>query len=692
MNTDPRAPHILIADDDDGTRRTLTLILERNGYQVSSASSGQDALETARHQPIDLALLDLRLPDMEGVELLKPLRSLHPDIAMVLATGYASVETAMRAVNEGVDVYVTKPLDMDSVLGKVQDLLERQRLRRDNQRLYALAQQELTERRQAEEALRAALEQANEARSALLGVIEDQKQTEAALWAERALLRTLVDHLPVAVYLKDVAGRKTLSNPFDINYIGAASEAEVLGKTDLDLYPPDLAAEFYADDMAVIRSGEPILNREEEMLLPDGSRGWQLTSKVPMRDTSGEIVGLVGIGQDITERKESEKRLRRHEQLAAIGQLAAGIAHDFRNLLTTIILYAQLAQSRLDPTPAAIRYLDGIAGEARKATDLVQQILDFGRRTEIESRPLDLAELVASVITILARTLPEHIHIASEVAPGTLIIMGDAGRLQQALTNLALNARDAMPEGGTLHIRLARITMAPGEAPPLPEMVGAPTPPAWIRLTVADTGTGMSEEAYQHLFEPFFTTKEAGKGTGLGLAQVYGIVQLHGGHIDVRNVVGEGVTFHLYLPAVDISTEDTAMATRTAPPGHGEKLLLVEDNVQLREAGEAILAGLGYQVLTAANGREALDVYRDRQHIDLLITDLVMPEMGGKALMEALRRDTPQLKALAITGYTEEREEALLSAGFMAVIRKPFDASSLAQAVREALDQPTVQG
>lgn len=311
MNATAETPHILVVDDDVSTRRTLTLIFEKNGYQVDTAASGHEALEKAARQPVDLALLDLRLPDIEGVELLAPFRCLYPDIALVLATGYASLETAIRALNEGADVYVTKPLDVDAVLDKVRDLLERQRLRRENRQLYDLAQQELIERTQAETALREALEQANEARRALLNVIEDHKRAEEALAAERALLRTLVDHLPIAVYTKDTAGRKTLSNPTDVSYIGMNSEADVLGKTDFDLYPPDLAESFYADDMHVIASGQPILNREEVMRLPNGARGWQLTSKIPLRGSAGQIIGLVGIGYDITARKQAEVEIRR---------------------------------------------------------------------------------------------------------------------------------------------------------------------------------------------------------------------------------------------------------------------------------------------------------------------------------------------------------------------------------------------
>ena len=302
MTMTDEAPLILVVDDDSATRRTLSLILEHSNYRVTTAATGDEALTLAAQEPFDLALIDLRLPDVEGVDLLKPLRALHPDITMVMATGYASVETAVHAVNNGVDGYVTKPLDIDAVLEKVRDLLERQRLRRENQRLLVLAQQELNERRQAEEALQEALQQANDARRALLSVIEDQKHAEEALTTERALLRTMVDQLPVAVYVKDIEGRMTLANTYNLrSTYGVASEAEVLGKTALDLFPEDLGRKYYDDDMRVIHSGEPVIDEEEAKPLPNGRIGWQVTSKVPMRDAAGQIIGLVGFSQDVTE-------------------------------------------------------------------------------------------------------------------------------------------------------------------------------------------------------------------------------------------------------------------------------------------------------------------------------------------------------------------------------------------------------
>ena len=352
-----------------------------------------------------------------------------------------------------------------------------------------------------------------------------------------------------------------------------------------------------------------------------------------------------------------------------------------------------MGQRKPDLPSTVAQYLDTIVDEARKATDLVQQILDFSRRTAIDRRPLDLVALIGNVVAVLQRTLPENIHVAFDVGPGTCVIAGDAGRLQQALMNLALNARDAMPDGGTLRLGVTRIPVTAGAPPPLPEMMDALTPPAWICLSVADTGKGMTDEVCAHLFEPFFTTKPEGKGTGLGLAQVYGIIQLHDGYIDVENAIDKGVTVRIYLPAAAEATEETtATAITHIPVGQGEKLLLVEDNAQLREAGQNLLTDLGYRVLTAANGQEALALYQKESNIALLITDLVMPEMGGKALVQALHNHNPNLKALVMTGYTAEEGEVasnltgLRAAGFLEVIRKPLDAEIMAQAIRRALE------
>lgn len=511
-----------------------------------------------------------------------------------------------------------------------------------------------------------------------------REQAEAALRESAAYLRAVFEQASDAIFINREDDHIIDVNRRACELLGYTRE-ELLALTVADLQAPE------------VRRPGPVIKSELAYNNSIPFEGLDIRkdgTRVPVEITTSPLrigkPGLVlSIVRDITERKAMETmtvQLRRQEQLAAIGQLAAGIAHDFRNLLTTIILYAQMGQRRPDLPPAVARYFKTIIDESRKATDLVQQMLDFGSRAQLALRPLDLTTFVAQVLTILQRTIPENIHITLAATPGPFMVEADAGRLQQVLTNLALNARDAMLPGGELCIGLERWVAQSGAALPLPEMAGVDQPPAWICLSVADTGIGMSETVQAHLFEPFFTTKEPGKGTGLGLAQVYGIIRQHKGHIAVTSQVGQGTTFRIYLPA-SVSHADQSGAVEAAiPPGEGEIILLVEDNDPLREAGQEILAALGYRVLTATNGRAALALYQATPNVALVITDLVMPEMGGRALLEALHRLAPTAKVLVVTGHTtEESTEALRAMGFLDVVRKPFDAETLAQTVRRVL-------
>ena len=390
-------------------------------------------------------------------------------------------------------------------------------------------------------------------------------------------------------------------------------------------------------------------------------------------------------GLDITERKRIEQQLRQQERLAAVGELAGGIAHDFNNFLTSIMLYAQLMRGNPRLPDAFNKSVDIILGESRKAAQLVQQILDFSRRSMIETQVIDIVKFVDETCNLLRRTLPENIHLLIEARCEDCQVNVDPTRIQQMITNLALNARDAMPYGGELCITLNALKLGPDDAPPVADM----SPGQWVHLGVSDTGTGIPDDVLPHIFEPFFTTKGPGEGTGLGLAQVYGIVKQHDGFIDVETEEGEGATFHVYFPTYQPDEEEPeASEEPTIPPmGKGETILLVEDEKNVREASRRLLTSLHYHVLTAANGEAALELYRATPGIDLVLVDIVMPAMGGEELIGELRALDPTLKVVAMTGYALQKiAENLRASDVSAVLYKPLEMQTLAETVRETLD------
>ncbi len=392
---------------------------------------------------------------------------------------------------------------------------------------------------------------------------------------------------------------------------------------------------------------------------------------------------------DVTREREIRSQLQQQERLAAVGQMAAGIAHDFNNIMAVVVLYAQLGL-RTPNLPAKIgERLEIITQQAKRATELIEQILDFSRRTMLERRPIDLLPLLKEQVKLLERTLPEHIEIELDYEPDAYTILADPTRIQQMIMNLAVNARDAMPEGGVLRIAVERIAVAPDQTPPLLEMRAGD----WVRLTVADTGAGIPSPTLPHIFEPFFTTKEPGKGSGLGLPQVHGIVGLHGGYIDVETRVGKGTVFTIYFPAlVEEPIGESIEDISEMPQGHDETILVVEDENTVRAALAATLEQLGYQVLAAANGQEALKMLALRaDEISLVLSDFVMPIMGGRALFGAMRQRGYDLPVVLLSGHPLEDElREMQDQGLADWMLKPPDIEQLAKVLAQVLQDQGV--
>ncbi|MBN1315813.1 MAG: response regulator [Anaerolineales bacterium] len=484
-------------------------------------------------------------------------------------------------------------------------------------------------------------------------------------------IQNILNTIPEGVFLLDLDMVIQVSNPLARQYL-------------------EKITPFEPDKPLIKLGGRPI----EEFLFSPSYKGiWQQINlddqifRVLSQPITEEMhnLGWVVIIWDATKEYHIQNRMQQQDRLAAVGQLAAGIAHDFNNIMSIIVLYAQMAIDAPDLPPDTRENLKILYNQAMNATKLIRQILDFSKSATLEKIPLNLLGFIQDQVKILERTFPENIKIKLTHGYDNYNISVDSTRIQQVFMNLALNARDAMSDGGVLNIELEQIWIKNSRDAPIPGMAEG----SWIQLVMSDTGEGIPLELQANIFEPFFTTKDRGQGTGLGLAQVYGIVKNHGGEIQVDSQVGRGTMFTIYLPSVPLQySELTRPEDESIPLGKGERILLVEDDIDTRKAIEKTLEILNYEVVEANNGREALEIFqRFGNEIDLVLTDLVMPEMGGKLLAQALLDINPQVNLIVLTGHPIlDDGESLKAAGITTWIQKPPRIVQLAQVIAQFLE------
>jgi two-component system cell cycle sensor histidine kinase/response regulator CckA len=503
--------------------------------------------------------------------------------------------------------------------------------------------------------------------------ITDRRRVEEALRQSEERLRNVLKHIPCGVFWKDQASIYMGCNDQVARDRGLEVAGEVIGRTDDDLARvPEEAEASRAGDRHVIDTGEPMLNCEETHTLADGTKAVFLVSRVPMRDPNGATVGVLGVYADVTERKRLEAQLRQSQKMEAIGRLAGGIAHDFNNLLTIISGNVHLIQHLPPGDAEQPQLLDDIRDAADRAAGLTRQLLTFSRKQPTRPVVLDLSDVVTGLTSMLRRLIGERISIRTQLAPTPVRVKADRGQVEQVLMNLVINAKDAMPDGGTLTISTAEVTGAG----------------RFARLTISDTGIGMSDEVKRHLFEPFFTTKDVGKGTGLGLATVYGIVEQASGTIEVESAPGAGTTFAIRLPWCEsLATKSSASlpAINLGPrPGARRSVLLVEDEERLRRLVRYTLENQGYAVTEAASGDAAMRLFAPDKQLDLLVTDLVMPGIDGRELATRVRAARPDAAVVFVSGYVpdQRRVEGLAGAMFLP---KPFTPLDLVKTVEKAL-------
>lgn len=503
---------------------------------------------------------------------------------------------------------------------------------------------------------------------------------------ERQLLSTAVEQIAESIVITDANGAIMYVNPAFERVTGYNKE-EVIGQNPNILKSDQQDDEFYQKLWSTITAGQVwqgrFTNRKK-----DGSLYTEEATITPVRDENGTIVNYVGAKRDITRELKLEEQYHQSQKMEAIGQLTGGVAHDFNNLLTVINGFTELMRAQLSPHDPLVETIDKVLEAGERASDLVRQLLAFSRKQILEPKVLNLNDIVTNIDKMLQRVIGENIDLQMRLSPSLWSVKVDPTQMEQIIVNLAVNSRDAMPDGGQLTIETANVVLDEAYASEHMDV----EPGNYVMLAVSDTGVGMSPGVKKRIFEPFFTTKEGGKGSGLGLATVFGIVQQHGGTVWCYSEPGAGATFKIYLPQADAPAQTyapppAAKGGAQLPTGH-ETILLVEDDDGVRELTRRILQRQGYTILEAHNGQEALMLsLRYSGPIHLLLTDVIMPGVSGKAVVEQISQQQPDIKTLYMSGYTDEAiaHHGVLEPG-AAFLQKPFSPKTLVCKIREVLD------
>jgi len=636
------SPRILLVEDIPADAELIARELRRAGVggRLQRVETRADYIRTLHEFAPDLIIADHSLPSFSASDALEMAQREGAGVPVIVVTGSLDEETAADYIKAGAADYIVKS-HLERLGPAVLRALDLNRARAEQAR----AQEQL-------------------------------RQSEARY-------RTLVDGVRDVIFALAPDGTIASLNPAFETITGFPRD-EWLGRPFEQLVHSDdlpLALEL----LSGVARGEPRPVNQFRIRTRKGDyRMGEFAATPQYRE--GQLASILGIGRDVTERLSLEQQLRQAQKMEAVGRLAGGVAHDFNNILTAITGYADLLLEDLGTTDRRRDDIAEIRKAAERAAGLTRQLLAFSRQQVMQVRVLDLNDVVADTQNMLGRLLGEDIALVTRLDPALGAVKADPGQLEQVIMNLAVNARDAMPGGGKLTIETANAEL---DDTYVREHFPA-RPGSYVMLAVSDTGTGMSDEVQSHLFEPFFTTKEKGKGTGLGLATVYGIVKQSGGYIWVYTEPGHGTTFKIYLPRVAGAPAQRASGPKASPVGAGtETVLLAEDEAAVRAVARHALERQGYTVLEASSGEAALDLAeRHSGRIHLLLTDVIMPGMNGRALALRLSELRPDLRVVYMSGYTEEAitRHGVLEPG-LTYVQKPFTPEGLARKVREVLDR-----
>ncbi|MFH2057299.1 MAG: response regulator [Pseudomonadota bacterium] len=641
---------ILVVDDERRIVENITLCLKREGFQTTGAYDGDEAIQTFDQGDFDLVLLDINMPGKNGYDVMEHILNVDKDVLIIIITGNASVDSAIRALRMGAWDYLKKPFDYTDLLKTVHNALSQKRL------------------------------------------IADKRAVSARLEASERQYEYMVNNSPDLVFTLDEQGRFTFTNQQFENVLGFKKQ-DLIGKNFEDI----IHKGDFSKSAALIgfNKYEQRVNDGHDMNFRfkkaegfvssinryDSFAFMELKATpihLPASDDREEFNGVYAVARDVTERVNLEDQLRQSQKMEAIGTLAGGIAHDFNNILMGIQGYASLVRSGFDHDSEEYKRLSSIDEYVFSGAEMARQLLGFAQKTYQESCLINLNHLLKMSAKMFGRT-KKDILIEQYLEKKLWATVVDEGQIKQVLLNLFVNAWQAMPDGGKITIRSENIIL---------DDYGLDDSGTYVKVTVSDTGVGMTDEVMDRIFDPFFTTKTRGQGTGLGLATTYGIIKSHKGIIKVKSKVGMGSSFMFFLPAQQTRVDTfTAVEERKKIFNGKGTVLLVDDEKGVIEVCSEMLQTLGYQVKTAASGLEAVSILEQKNtKIDIVLLDMVMPKMNGKDTFDKIRQISPDVKVVVSSGYSRETEiKQMMEKGCDEFIFKPFDMATLSEKLKSAV-------
>ena len=686
---------LLVVEDSPTQAEELSMLLEANGFSVEVARDGASGFKRCQSETFDAVLSDVVMPEIDGYELCRRIKA-DPDIhelPVILLTSLADPMDIIHGLECGADNFITKPYESEYLIGRVRRLLDNRALRGGRKIAVGvdvlLMGKKLTINSEKEQILDLLISTFEEVLRSRQREYEARLNEETARESQR-FLQAALDALSAHIAILDRSGKIVAVNAswrtWAKEHDAAWPDAGV-GASYIDLWKSCFTTEkehveSLTRSIGALTRGDERAASLEYPAKTNRGPGWFAFSATRF----GETAELIAVEhEDITKRKSLEQQLRQAQKMEAIGQLAGGVSHDFNNLLVVITSYTKLLLEQFDKDDARRGDLEEILRAANDAASLTRQLLAFSRQQVLRPSVIDLNNVIGELEKMLRRVIGEDINCRTVLEPALGHVRADPSQMQQILMNLAVNARDAMPRGGSITIETANVAL---DDTFIASHTGV-TAGRYVVMNVTDTGIGMDPETQARIFEPFFTTKEIGKGTGLGLSTVYGIVQQSGGHIWVYSELGRGTSFKIYLPRIDepIGSIGRARERDSLPVKATETILVVEDNLAIRKVITRILKPLGYQILEAAGAREAQRICAEREkRIDLLLTDVVMPETTGPALATELGKVRPDMEVLFMSGYSRsmmERHGAFDPK--VHFLEKPFAPDALVRKVRDVL-------